>query len=79
VATQQRAGATDGGRSTHSNGSTPWDKLRTLEALVEICRAAGDDKQAREWCHQAMATAPDSVVERHRDWVDSNADRLGLD
>ena len=61
---------------------TPEDELRTLEALVETCRAAGDDEQAGAWCRRGMATirgAPDSVVERHRGWVDSTADALGLD
>ncbi|PSQ19142.1 hypothetical protein BRD00_02530 [Halobacteriales archaeon QS_8_69_26] len=60
----------------------PQDALGTLERLVETCREAGEDDRAREWCRHAeetLADAPEAVADRHREWVDSQAEELGID
>jgi PAS domain S-box-containing protein len=65
---------------TFEQVDAPQDELQTLAMLVETCRDR-DDEQARQWCRQAtqaIEDAPDSVAERHREWVTDAASALGL-
>jgi PAS domain S-box-containing protein len=55
------------------------DAFRTLDGLVETCRALDDEQAAREWCQQAkelLADTPEELGERHGDWIARHGDEL---
>jgi tetratricopeptide (TPR) repeat protein len=67
---------------TFEDVGAPDDELETLELLVEACRDAGDEEEARRWCRRArdaLSGAPDPVAKRHREWVSESETALEAD
>lgn len=55
------------------------DAFGTLERLVELGYAEDDRDEARMWYQRAcdlLEDAPDAVVERHREWVETHKEQL---
>jgi tetratricopeptide (TPR) repeat protein/DNA-binding transcriptional ArsR family regulator len=60
---------------TFEAGDAPEDALATVRRLLEAARERGADEDAARWrdrARSALETAPDTVADRHRGWVEDD-------